>query len=781
MKPALRLIICLCLPLLLSSCQWFTKRQLDSNFGVESPVPRVSLTADAALYHKANQVLEQRCVVCHSCYDAPCQLKLSAIEGLDRGASEEKVYNGFRLIASEPSRLFEDGATVSEWRHKGFFPVLNEREQTPENNLNLSVLYRLLQLKKLKPLPDDAVLSDDFDFSLNRKAFCPKLETLDDFALQHPLWGMPYGLPAISKTEFNTLENWLQQGAQVPLQPTLPKAIQQQIRFWEDFFNGSSLKQKLVNRYLYEHLYLAHFYFDEADPSLFFRVVRSSTPPGQPIRVIATRRVYDDPQKPFYYRLQKIHWSIIAKTHMPYALNQKRYERWQQLFYQTDYQVTELPDYDEKKSSNPFRVFKDIPMVSRYKFLLDEAQYSIMNFIKGPVCRGQIALDVINDHFWVAFLNPDLPGMEKTGEFLKQNTGLLRFPAYWESNNGQPWKWYDLAKRQKEFLDAKAAFMNHYLGNKLPVDMNLIWDGSTPQGFNDNAMLTIFRHFDSATVIKGAAGAYPKTAWIIDYPLLERIHYLLVAGFDVNGNMFHQLLTRLYMDFLRMEGESNFITMLPKEDRKAVQHSWYLDVDYKVDDYFDSVLDTFKNDTDIAYKTNNSKDELMQLLQQHTQAQTYVLKPADYPGLEIAPLNQLNQMVGENISYLPQASVLLIENRRKAYWFSLIHHNAHEHITEVFVESKARMPELDNLTVMPGIVSAYPNAFYHIKADEIDDFAAAIGQLTSEQDYSRFMARFGVRRTNKDFWTFSDRVHEYYKHAAGVEYGLLDYNRLENR
>lgn len=45
---------------------------------------------------------------------------------------------------------------------------------------------------------------------------------------------------------------------------------------------------------------------------------------------------------------------------------------------------------------------------------------------------------------------------------------------------------------------------------------------------------------------------------VIGYPLFERMHYLLLAGYDVYGNIGHQLATRLYMDFLRMEGELNF-------------------------------------------------------------------------------------------------------------------------------------------------------------------------------------------------------------------------------
>ena len=39
--------------------------------------------------------------------------------------------------------------------------------------------------------------------------------------------------------------------------------------------------------------------------------------------------------------------------------------------------------------------------------MLDEAQFTIMGFIKGPVCRGQVALNVIEDHFWVGFVAPE--------------------------------------------------------------------------------------------------------------------------------------------------------------------------------------------------------------------------------------------------------------------------------------------------------------------------------------------------------------------------------------
>ena len=84
-------------------------------------------------------ILERRCVVCHACYDAPCQLKLTAWEGVARGLSKDLVYDGGRLDEAPPSRLFTDAQKASDWRARKFSPVLNERDQTPAANLAASV------------------------------------------------------------------------------------------------------------------------------------------------------------------------------------------------------------------------------------------------------------------------------------------------------------------------------------------------------------------------------------------------------------------------------------------------------------------------------------------------------------------------------------------------------------------------------------------------------------------------------------------------------------------
>ena len=53
--------------------------------------------------------------------------------------------------------------------------------------------------------------------------------------------------------------------------------------------------------------------------------------------------------------------------------------------------------------------------------------------------------------------------------------------------------------------------------------------------------------------------------------------------------------------------------------------------------------------------------------------------------------------------------------------------------------------------------------------------------MRTEGDYARLLDTYGVRRTSPNFWRQSDAFHAAYEQDAPVEYGLFDYNRLENR
>lgn len=156
------------------------------------------------------------------------------------------------------------------------------------------------------------------------------------------------------------------------------------------------------------HWFLAHLGFDELPAGPFFRVVRSKTPPGVAVDEIASRRPYDAPGAArFWYRLLPLEEAIVHKTHIVYPLNDAKMQRLSDLFLTPAWEPTALPSYGDEAAANPFIAFAAIPSRSRYQFLLDNAQYFVMTFIRGPVCRGQVAVDVIDDHFFVTFLDPD--------------------------------------------------------------------------------------------------------------------------------------------------------------------------------------------------------------------------------------------------------------------------------------------------------------------------------------------------------------------------------------
>jgi len=766
-------------------CATIASSHWDKLYGKTTPreVADSPASASVTYYQHTRPIIEQRCVVCHGCYDAPCQLKLEAYEGLLRGANPDKVYDGARLLGGTLTRLFEDSNSTAQWRDKGFHPVLNERSNTPTANIDAGVMAQFLELKKAHPLPTTAILPDSFDFNLDHKQYCTGIESFASFAESKPLWGMPYGLPGLSDTEYKTTMDWLAQGAAMGTPPALPGTVLKQVEQWETFFNGDSLKQQVVSRYIYEHLFLAQLFFAEA-PTAHFRLVRSSTPPGQPLVRISTPRPFDNHGVGrVYYRLWQDPSSVVAKTYMPYSLTQARMDKWQQLFFSTDpafaYEVTKLPAYEPVVAANPFVTFAELPINARYRFMLDEAQFTIMNFIKGPVCRGQVALNVIQDHFWVFFFSPESQSTEHSAQFLADNSKHLQLPAE-DGNTLRPLsKWLKYSKLQKEYMVAKAAFVNQKVAEEGDQGIGVIWDGDTRT--NPNASLTIFRHSDSASVHKGLVGEPPKTAWVIGYPLLERIHYLLVAGFDVYGNVSHQLLSRLYMDFLRTEGELNFIGLLPQSNQTQELNSWYRDAEPTLQNYLDLYVNQLNGKNAIQYTTANPKLELYQKLQTYLgpiSQSPHNIHSKKLPAHKHALYEKLQSTRGKPISFLPQTMVIDLPN---VGLFTLVHNSAYSNLSSLFGEEKRRIPAEDNLTIAHGIIGAYPNSFMRVQEHQMDDFIARVQKLDSQEDYRVLRDIYGVRRSNNDFWAFSDRIHELFRQTDPDEAALLDYNRLENR
>ncbi len=746
---------------------------------------------------KVRPILDRRCVVCHGCYDAPCQLKLSSFAGIQRGGSKEVVYDGARITPADPTRLLIDALTTAEWRSKGFHAVVNERVEQPYDQLDGSVLYRMLRLKQRHPQPLTGRLDASIDTSLARKAACPTLEEFEDYAHEHPGQGMPFALPNLSSEDYETLVHWLAQGAPAPSERPLGAESAARVREWEAFLNGSTPKEKLVARYLYEHLFQAHLHFEGSEPRSFFELVRSRTAPGQAIVPIPTRRPYGDPQQPFYYRLRPLLDSIVAKSHMPYELSEARRQRLTELFLDPDYPVAELPSYDPITASNPFKAFAALPIGSRYRFLLDDARFFIEGFIKGPVCRGQVALNVIEDRFWILFFDP-AAALATNTPYINQLADYLAQPNEMEDNLRLVTTYGRYLKLNNRYLEARRSAFRLSAPVPLAQAMSLLWNGGNA---NPSAALTVFRHNDSASVSYGLVGDPPQTAWILDYPLLERIHYLLVAGFDVYGNVGHQLNTRLHMDVLRMEAENNFLALLPAKVRKLIHDGWYTGI--RTGDADD--LDVWWMNIELVtgYQTADPQRELYQHAAGRLGALAAPARVRPCAGADCdteerrraiaradAALGKLGHMRGKIVQFLPDVAfvrVKLSDDEGAAdhdLAFTLISDKAYDNVSSMFAEhepGEARDASRDRQTVVPWLEGSYPEFFFVLKLADVERFAEQYDALQTRSDYERFTERFGVRRTNPRFWQASDWFNAQALREQPERGGLFDLNRYQDR
>jgi hypothetical protein len=735
-------------------------------------------------------ILDKRCTVCHSCYNSPCQLKIDSFAGADRGATKEAVYNSSRLKAMDPTRLFTDAQTTAEWRKKKFFSVT---DSTVANGLNDSIMIQMLSHKMKNPRSVGEYQSEADDLSCAENG-----KELGGYLKKHPNNGMPFGFPPLKQEEFDIIAGWLVQGAKGPdaarqTELTTPQASDAQaILQWEAFLNQDDAKHTITARYLYEHLFLAHLKFGTSTND-FYELVRSRTGPGQPLDLIASVRPYDDPGVPqVYYRFRKIHSTIVYKTHMVFTLDAAQMQRLNELFIKPEWvQPPHRMSYDPKLSANPFVAFEQIPARSRYQFLLDNAYYTIMTFIHGPVCKGQIALNVIDDHFWIMFVDPDHDLSVAYPGFLKLSSDKLRMPI----EKGSDLRAFsaltdDHRKAAVEFYRARQDL--YAAVNYAGLGYDSIWKGNRAA---DAPLLTIYRHFESASVHRGALGNLPKTLWVIDYPLLERIYYALVAGFDVYGTAGHQLVTRLYMDELRIEAESHFLNFLPPASRQELMQSWYQGVEPKKIGYYPSALPA-----KISFTTDDPKREFVEQVVDHhlLPASGITFDPVNYRRAGAA-VPQLPEKYATTDDYLrafrtisqPGSPFFVIANDSNANLafvrirraqgrdvaFSIVINRWHDNVAFLLDEDERLDPAKDSADFIPGLIGCYPNYFFDVPEQDFPDFIDLLGNFdNSPEDLAR-LARYGVNRADERLWSTYDWFQQRFNEDEPVQGGLLDLNR----
>ncbi|MGC1507309.1 fatty acid cis/trans isomerase [Ketobacter sp.] len=755
-------------------------------------VPRVTQVQQS--YHFTRDVkpiLEQKCIACHACNDAPCQLKLEASEGLERGASKIKVYDGSRTEDIEPTRLHIDAQTPQQWRKQGFYSVLaNQSEEGVDSSGSL--VHEFITLGMSNPVEENKPLNDEYKLDINREFSCPAPSEFADYAEDHPTGGMPYGVSGLTNTEYKVLSTWLEEGAVFDAQAADPsKSQQQHIKKWEDFLNQQNPRAQLVSRYLFEHLFLAHLYFSEDDArnKQFFQVVRSSNPAPEPINVIATTRPNDEPGTKVYYRLRPITDTLIHKTHIVYRFDDQRMDRYQELFLEGDWQVQQLPGYTYTDSSNPFLAFEAIPAKARYQFMLDEAEYFTRTFIRGPVCRGQIATDVIRDQFWVMFEDPEHDQYIVNPDHRKKVSPLLGLPGQKSDILDLGTEYLRYQEKRNQYRAERSQRYHEAYDKGLTLDN--IWDGDNE---NNNAFLSIFRHHDSASVERGWIGRTPKTLWLMDYPLFERTYYELVVNFNVYGSVSHQAQTRLYFDLIRNGGESNFMLLLPPEKRQKLYASWYEGSGEIKTNLSYQDLDT-KTPTAIEYNGKSPvKQQLIDLVLKKfdsviaddpiNRCRSEECAP-DYKGKKstvamLQPLVAGDSKQLKGIQQLPEVTVLRVDAEDGEFnIYSLIRNRAHTNVAFMLGEEDRYKPDSDSLTIVDFPMSSYPNYLFRVSHKQLPEFVDQLIAINSPQDRKKLIDQWGIRRSNPEFWKNFHSMTQYLDQHRPMQSGIFDLNRYE--
>ena len=736
-------------------------------------------------------ILDKRCVSCHSCYNAPCQAKYSSFEGVDRGASKAVVYDALRLKAIEPTRLFIDAQTTEEWRQHDFYSLTKDKGS---NSLeNDSMMMHMLNEKKMHPEVKGAYSPEE------DKLHCPSsTEEMRKYVAKKPNHGMPYGMPAIEEDEYFVLSNWLQQGARGPdateqkLLKTPSSQARVEIDKWEQFFNNPDTKHAVTARYLYEHYYLAHWNFTAA-PTEYYEIVRSKTPSPEPIEVIPTLRAYEDPGvEKFYYRFDKIHSTIVFKTHMVVQFDDEKLARFKELFIEPEWVETpHRVSHEPNITANPFIAFAQIPARSRYQFLLDNSHFIIMTFIRGPVCRGQVALNVIHDHFWAVFQDPDYDVGVQNPDFLLEQAENLNLPI--ETNSRRVIKTFSDEYKDKfeRYFDAKEKLYNKTYPEGLGIES--IWKGNKA---SDAPALTIYRHFNSASVSRGVLGELPRTMWMVDFAQLERIYYLLVAGYDIYGNISHQTNIRRYFDFIRMEGEENFLSYMPADKRLDMFKSWYIGAD-TVQDY--GRLEILERKTAVQYKTEHPKGEFIEQLVNERFLKSTNIKfddinyfsegqsPPEMPTVFNSRADLLQGMRSLTkpgtgfISHVTENGVNVILMRIIMQDGSdevgtLVINRWHDNVNSIFNKEQSN-PEKDTLDFIRGSIGSYPNLFITVNYGDLPDFFDLMQNYDRSSQYDDKIRKYFVNRADTDFWQTYDWFQNHLNESDTLQAGLYDLNR----
>jgi hypothetical protein len=293
-------------------------------------------------------------------------------------------------------------------------------------------------------------------------------------------------------------------------------------------------------------------------------------------------------------------------------------------------------------------------------------------------------------------------------------------------------------------------------------------------------------------------GSLPDTVWVLDYPLIERIYYSLVAGFDVYGTAMHQLATRVYMDELRQEGETYFLDFMPAEKRSAMMKEWYGGMDIESSRIAYSPSDLRAG---YSFHTADPKREFVEYIVDHHLLpeggfafdRNYLRASEQYPPLPKTyekfddyvqgfkavskPGVSFFTNVADHNANLAYVRIMVNERESDDIYLSMVINRWHDDVTTLFGEGDRLRPEKDGAVFINGFVGSYPNYFFEVPYIDIPDFLEILGDYDGSPALVERLNKYGVNRAQANFWEVYDRFQHRFNETDPVQAGLFDLNR----
>jgi hypothetical protein len=312
-----------------------------------------------------------------------------------------------------------------------------------------------------------------------------------------------------------------------------------------------------------------------------------------------------------------------------------------------------------------------------------------------------------------------------------------------------------------------------------------IWRGERAE---DAPVITVFRHATRASVHKGALGDLPKTVWVVDYPLLERICSTMVSGYSPYGGAERWEAVRVRMDGLRQEAETQFLDFLPQEQRRNSLQYWYGGMELDLLDAAPSSLPAR-----IDFAGDDAKREFVEYLVYHhfpveagIDFDENYLEDGEHPPEPLPEYANIEDAIlGLRSAAVPNPSFFTRRDDRQdslAYIritgaqggdavVSMVLHRWHDDVTTLRREERSN-PARNKVNFFAGFIGSSPSRFYDVRIGELPQFLAALGAPDAAAENEEQLARYRVDGNDGRFWEiydwFQQRFAEHQPAAGGV-------------